>query len=696
MSDQKEPEPQNKSVNVEDLGQKPERRSFRIKARSSSDVRNENRNAEDDAESVEIDNYIANESSYNSPPPTPPKSASFRPLRTCSIDKSIRPKRKNACEIPTTYEELKKKTESGEIPETVFYRATSNSMYIPSITAEMIEDNGTNLTVTTSSQDYFKYVRVRQRTKSDHATPEKVIAIIEAVRKKPIIWDQRLACHHNVGLTRRAWQQLDNELGVDEEYPLARRKQIWKSKKDYFSFAVTSAHETKWTFSDAMEFYRPMVKFRSNVCLRPTIPTSSTEDENLFEKIVLLDKKLICGPGDKLNVMTFLLKSLFEVGTANGEMMAEHGLKIVEIFRKNARKIEKKVKFSQKRAALTVAQLSPLPAMAQMHPIAEMFDMLSGRDTFRYNCSSKTRAEWYETGEVRTAWALYYLVSGIFFQLIAWPILSIFHFKIPPTDAHFRVFKLMEFIGLIESTEIWGVSLFPGFMALNGGVYCTNPQLTTFFGKLTMFQWLTGSASSVFLGIHRMIDVTRKGVWLVDSNLKCFVWELVICVNSAYGCLWFDTVLFNSRFMAPLLDPMIGSDERIVYSNVFLNAHNCAVTILLVAIYTIICGIWYQRTAKISSKHLNQFQQNILLQSLGISLTYALPALSFVLVYFLTTPPKWFVLFADLCYQLSGGLPFIMYVFVNNRVKRCIKENPCRAIRNRNRIAVATVSTFVI
>uniref|UniRef100_A0A1I7UHW8 MADF domain-containing protein n=1 Tax=Caenorhabditis tropicalis TaxID=1561998 RepID=A0A1I7UHW8_9PELO len=202
----------------------------------------------------------------------------------------------------------------------------------------MIQDDGKSLTVQTNSDDYFKYARVRQTTKNDHADPEKVVLIIEAVRKRPIIWDQRLLCHENLSLIRRAWQQIDIELGPDEEYPLARRKQIWKSKKDYYSFAVNSDTLGKWTFVKAMEFYKPMINFRTTVCLRPTVSepdTASTSTSNLYDKVVLADKNIVCSVSDKTNVLTFLLKSLHEIGMANAEMMEKHGHKVLEIFQEN-------------------------------------------------------------------------------------------------------------------------------------------------------------------------------------------------------------------------------------------------------------------------------------------------------------------------------------------------------------------------
>lgn len=219
------------------------------------------------------------------------------------------------------------------------YRPTSNSMYIPTITAEMIRDDGSSITLQTTSEEYFKYTRARQTTKIDHAEPTKVLKLIAAVRKRPIIWDQRLVCHKNSVLVRHAWQQLNIELGLDEKYPLTRRKKIWKSKKDYYGFAYKTGSLRKWIFANALAFYEPMINFRTTVCLRPSVSTEESCSSNLFDKLVLANKNIQCSPLDKTNVLTLVLKSLFDVGMTDIEMMEKHGEKILKIFDTNQQMI---------------------------------------------------------------------------------------------------------------------------------------------------------------------------------------------------------------------------------------------------------------------------------------------------------------------------------------------------------------------
>ncbi|CCD67823.2 Serpentine Receptor, class T [Caenorhabditis elegans] len=319
--------------------------------------------------------------------------------------------------------------------------------------------------------------------------------------------------------------------------------------------------------------------------------------------------------------------------------------------------------------------------------IQEMLDMMSAVDSprypgfrnfyrysvSRYNCSGKNHAEWYETGVKRFGWGIYYISSGLLFQVIGWPVLYIFFTKIK-----MKAYIVMIFIGVIEITEVWGNSIWPGFVALLGEVYCTSPQIMTIVGKVTMVQWILGSATAVFLGIHRLLSMINFGESLINTNAMISFWLAFLTIYAIYGSLFFDTVLFNSDYMAPLLDPMT-EQEGVTYSNNFLYFHNISAAVLLVTVYTSLCLVWRFREVKNFSAQAMKFQKSLLLQSICISLTYAVPAISFVTLYFFVTP-KWFSHASDISYQLSGGIPFIMYIVLNNTVREeifsCCKKNP--------------------
>ncbi|CAL2036961.1 unnamed protein product [Caenorhabditis brenneri] len=314
--------------------------------------------------------------------------------------------------------------------------------------------------------------------------------------------------------------------------------------------------------------------------------------------------------------------------------------------------------------------------------IQEMVLMTAGKDIERYNCSGKSTEEWRKTGEVRFWWSIYYTASGLLFQLLGWPVLWIFLTKFSMTHA-LKVYRVMVFIGIIEITEVWGNSLWPGWVAYFGEVYCSTPRITTIVGKVTMVQWVLGSSTAVFLGIHRLTDMSRKGEFLVNTNWKTAFWIFCLSIYAFYGSIFYDTVLFNSVYMAPLLDPMIGQNG-IVYSNRFLYFHNMFAAVLLITVYASLFGIWRSREMNTSSLHVSKFQRSILLQSICISLTYAIPAISFVTM-FVFQVPIWFFHASDITYQLSGGLPFIMYICLNQRVReefllmfRIIKNLPDR------------------
>lgn len=91
-----------------------------------------------------------------------------------------------------------------------------------------------------------------------------------------------------------------------------------------------------------------------------------------------------------------------------------------------------------------------------------------------------------QTGEKSAHLALYYICSGIFFQLLGWPVIWIYLTKFKATTSAYKVFKIIALIGFVEITEGYGNSIWPGLSLLVGTVYCSNPTATTIFGKVTM------------------------------------------------------------------------------------------------------------------------------------------------------------------------------------------------------------------
>ncbi|CAO4370366.1 unnamed protein product [Caenorhabditis nigoni] len=316
-----------------------------------------------------------------------------------------------------------------------------------------------------------------------------------------------------------------------------------------------------------------------------------------------------------------------------------------------------------------------------------MVGMMAGENIERYNCSGKTEMQWMETGKTSIVWGVYYLATGLFFQIIGWPILMILMFKMGGLTVH----RILAFIGFVGIIEIWGNSIWPGISVIMGTVYCSHPFVTTFFGKLTMVQWVLGSTTAIFLGIHRLSNLFTKN--RTERNWKTIGWFTLFVVYSLYGSLFYDTVLFNSRYMAPLLNPQI-DPQSTDYTNYFLRFHNITISIALVLLYGIMAAIWTRREHVVSSNYVSRLQASILTQSIIISATYAVPAICFVLMYYIKDCPAWFTMVADLSYQLSGGLPFITYICLNQKIRKhffafFLRKNP-------NQITVSVVSSTLL
>uniref|UniRef100_A0A1I7TNM7 Serpentine Receptor, class T n=1 Tax=Caenorhabditis tropicalis TaxID=1561998 RepID=A0A1I7TNM7_9PELO len=137
------------------------------------------------------------------------------------------------------------------------------------------------------------------------------------------------------------------------------------------------------------------------------------------------------------------------------------------------------------------------------------------------------------------------------------------------------------------------------------------------------------------------------------------------------------------------------------YSNYFLRFHNIISSIVLVFIYSSLFAIWKNREKHVSSIYVTNFQKSILIQSVCISCTYAIPATAFVSMYLIANPPEWYLTFCDLTYQLSGGAPFIMYIALNKQVRIEMFEifGIFKSYTNRHSAVVTlskSTSTFIV
>ncbi|CAB3402554.1 unnamed protein product [Caenorhabditis bovis] len=230
----------------------------------------------------------------------------------------------------TSMEESERFDPKTEEEERIFYRRSSNSSFMPRLKNWMINGSGDSIK---SDNVVNKHFQFRRSILGDDFAPfEKVRQIIDAVRRRPIIWDLRLNCHRDHILVRKAWLQIDQVLGNDQEFTLHRRKQIWKNKRDYYVNLVLSQKTKEWSFSREMEFYRPMILLRHSYLIRPSV---LHQDGGLRETAVLANKNIICNSDDKINVLKFILKSINDAGICDESMMEAHELAIERIFLEN-------------------------------------------------------------------------------------------------------------------------------------------------------------------------------------------------------------------------------------------------------------------------------------------------------------------------------------------------------------------------
>ncbi|KAI1718192.1 serpentine type 7TM GPCR chemoreceptor srt domain-containing protein [Ditylenchus destructor] len=92
----------------------------------------------------------------------------------------------------------------------------------------------------------------------------------------------------------------------------------------------------------------------------------------------------------------------------------------------------------------------------------------------RYYCSQLSIDEWYSQGEARPFMGIFLILMGVVLESIYLPfIITMLQRKFISMSCY----KLMFFLGITDFIQIYGGSLFSGFLTLKGAVFCTNPTL---------------------------------------------------------------------------------------------------------------------------------------------------------------------------------------------------------------------------
>uniref|UniRef100_A0A8R1DJT3 Serpentine Receptor, class T n=1 Tax=Caenorhabditis japonica TaxID=281687 RepID=A0A8R1DJT3_CAEJA len=291
-----------------------------------------------------------------------------------------------------------------------------------------------------------------------------------------------------------------------------------------------------------------------------------------------------------------------------------------------------------------------------------------------YNCSDHSSEEWSELGGKQ--WPILgacQLAYGIMIDILYFPILSIIFEK-----ENFKIscFKIMWFLGIIDFLITYVNSILTGWLAMEGAVYCTHPNVIYISGMIVCALWCTSCMTALLLVTNRLLGMTKPAlaVQLFDGR-KTYIAMIFPFLYFIYF-LFTAPLIFNSKYMAWFYEPMIYPERSAEYFNHSHTANNFLIVTLTCIVYTPfrwVIGTNLRHVKSDQSSNLQNTKTQVFLQSTLICAANQVCAVIYVVMN-LTTVPNWIIMFAHFTWQFIHGAPVFIYLALNKMIREKFLE----------------------
>ncbi|CAJ0585185.1 unnamed protein product, partial [Mesorhabditis spiculigera] len=238
-----------------------------------------------------------------------------------------------------------------------------------------------------------------------------------------------------------------------------------------------------------------------------------------------------------------------------------------------------------------------------------------------YNCSAKTREQWFATGRAQPelGWAL--LAYGVVIEILYIPSLYVIS---RPAYRRMPCYKIMCLLGPIDMCAIVTNSIVNGYLLTQGAVFCT-------------------------------------------------IFNIILSLPILYGAyfFWFTPpVLFTSVHDSWFFDPFIFEGRTAEYMNPPHTLNNLLLCALTCCLYTALCGLLaHQFGYSSDERKMSWAQKSIFIQATSICIANLVAALVYVFMQFFPTP-QFFILLGHFGWELCHGFPAIVYLTINRSIRR--------------------------
>uniref|UniRef100_A0A8R1DJI8 Serpentine Receptor, class T n=1 Tax=Caenorhabditis japonica TaxID=281687 RepID=A0A8R1DJI8_CAEJA len=281
-----------------------------------------------------------------------------------------------------------------------------------------------------------------------------------------------------------------------------------------------------------------------------------------------------------------------------------------------------------------------------------------------------TPEEWSaRDGVRRPLYGLADMAYGVTFNILYIPILSVL---IEKQNIKMSCFKIMTFLAIVDMLAIWVNSIITGFLAFQGAVFCTYPNLIYIAGMSGLGLWCCSCVIAMSLVMNRLFDLTKPewGNVIFDGN-RTYVMLAMSIIYGLYFVIFTTPVAFSSKYHTWFFDPLIFVNRTEEYANIphgFNNFLVVTVTCFLYLSFCFVIGHKMKAAGAQCSSNTQKISTQIFLQSAMICAINQIASIIYVIMNFIDVP-FWLIILGHSMWQFGHGAPALIYLFLNKTIR---------------------------
>ncbi|CAI2353339.1 unnamed protein product [Caenorhabditis sp. 36 PRJEB53466] len=284
-----------------------------------------------------------------------------------------------------------------------------------------------------------------------------------------------------------------------------------------------------------------------------------------------------------------------------------------------------------------------------------------------YNCSAKSAEEWTEEfGIKRPVVGMISITYGVIMQILFIPCL----FAMLESDLiRCSCYKIMFTVGIVDMLALAMNSIFTGFLAMRGAVFCTYPTVIYMGGLCGLGLWCCSCLLNILLLVNRTMHLSNSNLSdLFFKGHRTYFAMFIPIIYGLYFVFFTPTCVFSSKYYAWFYDPFIFPNRTAEYTNVEHGFNNAMIMSGTFVFYGYICFVLLKasRSNEVSKIHVQSHQ--VLYQSIVMCLINQISASVYVVMNFIVVP-VWLIMSAQFLWQLDHGCPIIIYMTMNPTIR---------------------------